>query len=246
MHEEIIRYKLGEDSFQGFLVCPDAKDSKRPAIIVAHAWRGLDDFAKEKARELAQLGYVAFAADVYGNGKHVDNNEEAPALMLPLFKNRKLLRERICAAYNTVASMKNVDRNLMGAIGFCFGGLTVIELLRSGVELRGVVSFHGLLGDTLEQHKAVILPISSKAKGSLLILHGNDDPMVSKADIDGMQKEMTKAGIDWQMHIYGHTSHAFTNPMATDPANGMVYNPVAAKRSWKSMRNFFEEIFSNH
>jgi dienelactone hydrolase len=242
MQEEIIHYKQGKDTFQGYLVYDPEIKTPRPAILVAHAWRGQDDFAKSKAIELAKQGYLAFVADVYGNGVHVKTNEEAQALMLPLFIHRKLLRDRICAAYETVAKHKLVDPHKIGAIGFCFGGLTVIELLRSGVNLRGVVSFHGLLGDTLGENKAIIAPISNDIKGAILILHGHDDPLVSSTDIKAIQKELTDAKVDWQMHIYGHAVHAFTNPEALDVSSGMAYNAKANRRSWQTMRDFFKEI----
>ena len=128
-------------------------------------------------------------------------------------------------------------------MGFCFGGLTVIELLRSGVDLRGVVSFHGLLGDRIENFQAKMQPPASKLKGSILILHGYEDPLVSPNDIDSIQKEFTQAEVDWQMNIYGQTSHAFTNPMAQQKKDGMFYNPLACARAMNSMHNFFEERF---
>lgn len=242
MREEIIHYKQGNDNFQGYLVYDPSIKAKRPAIIIAHAWMGQDGFAKSKAFELARLGYLAFAADVYGNGIHVNTTQEAQALMLPLFINRKLLRDRICAAYETITQHHLADPNKIGAIGFCFGGLTVIELLRSGVNLRAGVSFHGLLGNTLHEHQALVVPTSSHISGSLLILHGHDDPLVSSADIQSIQQELTKAKVDWQMHIYGHTVHAFTNPEAADLSSGMAYNAKANHRSWQSMRDFFKEI----
>jgi dienelactone hydrolase len=243
MHEEIVKYRSGETECHGYAAYEDHLDHKRPAVLVAHAWRGQDNFAKEKARKLAELGYVGFAADIYGNGINANDNQEALALMMPLFMDRQELRNRICAAYQTVSNLPIVDVKRIGAIGFCFGGLTVIELLRSGAPVRGIVSFHGTLGYTLGDKKAPVLPISQSARGSALILHGHEDPLVSREDIEGLQKELTQAEIDWQMHIYGHAVHAFTNPEVSDKQSGLAFNSLANYRSWQSMCNFFTEVF---
>lgn len=243
MLEEKVAYTAGKTSCQGFLAYDSSFKEKRPAVLVAHAWMGQDDFARQKARHLAKLGYVGFAADIYGNGVSVTTPEEAEKLMSPLFMDRRLLRERIVGAYEALKSLSPVDDNRMGAMGFCFGGLTVIELLRSGVSLRGVVSFHGVLGDARGGVKAQTVPIASPISGALLILHGHDDPLVSPEDIRRIQAEMTEAEVDWQMHIYGHTVHAFTNPAVTDAKTGFAFNSKANFRSWQSMRNFFEEQF---
>jgi len=244
MKTEIINYTVDGKTFKGFVAYDPTIKEKRPGILVAHAWQGQDNFAKEKAKELAGLGYVGFAADVYGDGVSVDSNEKAEELMAPLFKDRASLRKRIVAAYEALRKLPYVDPKRIGAIGFCFGGLTVIELLRSGADLHGVVSFHGLLGFDMGKMKAKAEPNAKKLNGPILILHGHDDPLVSTAHIQGIQKELTDAGVDWQMHIYGHTSHAFTNPQANDKNLGLIYNQKAAKRSWQSMINFFQETLA--
>jgi dienelactone hydrolase len=241
MKEESVSYKVGNDIFKGILVYDPKIKERQPVVLVAHAWKGLDDFAKSKAIELAGLGYVAFALDLYGNGVQVKNKEEAQALMLPLFIKRKLLRERICKAYEIIANHEKVDSQKIGAIGFCFGGLAVIELLRSGFDLKGVVSFHGVLGNSLQGNKAEIAPSVNPIKGSLLILHGHEDPLVSPQDIQAIQTEFTLAKVDWQMNIYGHAMHAFTNPEANE--KGLAFNTKANQRSWQNMCAFFEEVF---
>lgn len=242
MHQETIIYQSGKTKLKGYIAHDDKSSGKRPAVIIAHAWRGQDSFVREKADELAKLGYVGFAADVFGDGKTATNDDEATQLMMPLFLDRQLLRDRIVAAYNMIKKHPTVDPKRIGAIGFCFGGLTAIELFRSGVDLRAVVSFHGLLGSGKGEAKAKTVPIAKNITGSILVLHGYDDPLVSREDIAHFQNEMTTHGIDWQMHIYGQTVHAFTNPQAHDQAHGLVYNARAAKRAWQSMRNFFEEV----
>lgn len=211
---------------------------KRPCILVAHAWMGKDDFAKKKAESLAKLGYVGVAVDMYGKRAH--SVDEAKALMNPLFMDRALLQGRLKVAYDLAKELPMVDSQKMGGIGFCFGGLAIIELFRSGVDLQGVVSFHAVLG----RGSAKPVPISKHIKGSLLMLHGHDDPLVTKEDIDQIQKELSDQKIDWQMHIYSNTSHAFTNPEAHEKAMGLIYNPLSEKRSWLSMKNFFEEKFA--
>ena len=242
MHTQTISYTHAGTTFKGFMATANLS-IKRPVIIIAHAWRGQDDFARNKAIELAKLGYVGFAADVYGDGKEVQTNEEAAALMTPLFLDRKLLQERINAAYATACQQDCVDQHNVGAIGFCFGGLTVIELFRSGTPIKGAVSFHGVLGNSMGPHKAATVPISKDIKGGLLILHGHDDPLVTANDIQMMQEELTRAKVDWEMVIYGHTSHAFTNPEANDPELGLVFQSKSNQRSWIAMKDFFKEIF---
>ena len=141
------------------------------------------------------------------------------------------------AAYETLINQAGVDQSRIGAIGFCFGGLSVIELLRSGTPVKSVVSFHGVLGNT----GAKTVPIAKNIKGSILMLHGYEDPLVPINDVLNIQKEFNDAGVDWQMDIYGHTSHAFTNPQAHDTKKGLIYNEKINKRAWLAMKNFFEE-----
>lgn len=243
MQQETIEYICGDTLLKGFLAYDPTLNIKRPAVIVAHAWKGQDDFARNKAIALAEIGYVGFAADVYGNGISVHTDDEAQALMLPLFLNRQLLRDRINAAFDLVKEFPIVDPSQIGAIGFCFGGLTVIELLRSGADVRGVVSFHGVLGNTVANQRATCPPNAEKMDSSILILHGNDDPLVTPEDIRSLQKELTEAGVDWQMNIYGHAVHAFTNPELQDVKTGLAFDIKANYRSWIAMSTFFDEIF---
>ncbi len=240
---KVVEYQCGADTFKGYIAYDDSIKEPKPGVIIGHAWMGQDDFARKKAEELAKLGYVGFAADVYGNGLTVSTVESATEQMFPLFMDRQLLRDRIVAAYNVLSNFEEADRNRLGAIGFCFGGLTVIELLRSGVKLRGIVSFHGLLGFKLGEMTAKKVSNAAKMHGALLVLHGYLDPMTSIEDIRGFQEEMTTSGVDWQMHTYGNATHAFMNPLANMPEAGMLYNPITERRAWKSMCNFFDEIF---
>lgn len=244
MKATALDYACQGTTLYGHLYHSPQISQKRPAVIVAHAWRGLDSFAHLQAERLARLGYMAFAADLYGIQKPVETDEEAAQLMLPLFVNRKQLRERIVAAYEVVAKQPLVDADKIGAIGFCFGGLTVLELLRSGVGVRGVVSFHGVLGKEMKGKKAILEPISSTAKkSSILLLNGDEDPLVSGEAIADLQRELTEASVDWQFLNYGQTVHAFTNPEAKDSKGGLHYQERSARRSWKAMESFFSDLF---
>lgn len=216
---------------------------KRPAILIAPSFEGLAEFARRKAETLAGLGYAAFAADLYGDGIIGSSFEENLALMRPLFLDRKLLQTRILAAFNKLKEFSFIDHNRIGAIGFCFGGLTVIELVRSGAPIRGAVSFHGALSNSLGDEEAGTVPIAQNIKSSLLICHGYDDPMVSQQDIQDLLQDLNRGKVDWQMHMYSHCVHAFTNPNANDPGVGTVYNELADNRSWRLMKDFFNEIF---
>jgi dienelactone hydrolase len=245
MIELEIIYRIDSEVFKGYLALPDiAKQNPAPAVLIAHAWMGRDDFACEKARALAELGYIAFAADMYGQGKVVDNPEQAGALMMPLFENRSLLQKRIRAAFDVLSNRPEVDKTKIGAIGFCFGGMTVVELLRSGAPVKGVVSFHGVLADELHDHKAKTVPIAKDIQGALLVLHGYKDPLVSNDDLQKLEKEMSNANVDWQVHIYGTAKHAFTNPQAKDPKSGLYFDSKANDRSWHSMKYFLKEKLS--
>lgn len=243
MHREMINYRAGEKDLRGYLCYSKDIRSLRPGVMVAHAWYGLDDFAKQRAEELARMGYIAFAADLFGNDQEVRDDAEAASLMGPLFLDRRLLQERIKAGYRVLSEQSLVDKRRIGAIGYCFGGLTVIELLRSGTPVRGVVSFHGGVGKKSGDKIAKTVPIASRIEGAALLLHGHDDPSVTQDDLTSLENELTQAKVDWTLTIYGHTSHAFTNPEANNPSRGLLYNEKAARRSWTAMQQFFDDIF---
>lgn len=236
MQTQKIQYHDGDILLEGYLAVDESKPGKRPAVIVAHDWTGLNDLAKKRAERLAQLGYVGFALDMYGQGKLGKDNTEKSELIAPFMQERKLLRKRTLAAYETIKNHAMVDKNRIGAIGFCFGGLCVLDLARSGADLNGVVSFHGLLNPLPSN-------METSVKAKILALHGYDDPMVRPEQVIAFADEMTVAKADWQFHMYGNTMHGFTNPLANDPAFGTVFSPVADMRSWTEMECFFAEIF---
>lgn len=236
LQTQVTEYYEGETKLIGYYTFDDAFSGKRPAVLVAHDWSGCNDFSRKKAEKLAELGYVGFSIDMYGDGKIGDTKEEKTALIQPLLDDRALLARRINSAVEKVKTLDFVDSSRIGAIGFCFGGLCVLDLARSGANVSGVVSFHGLLFPP--QHS-----LFSSIKAKILALHGHDDPMVPVEQVNAFETEMTNAHVDWQLHIYGQTMHAFTNPIANDPDFGTVYNSIADSRSWIAMKNFFLEIF---
>jgi len=236
MATRTVEYHDGDTLLEGYLA-HDGKGGKKPAVLIAHAWGGRDSFECQKAEALAELGYVGFALDNYGKGVLGTSMEENSALMTPFLEDRSVLRRRLLAALDTVRQQEEVDTNRIAAIGFCFGGLCVLDLARSGADVKGVVSFHGLFG------AAENLP-NAPIKAKILALHGHDDPMVPPESVLALETEMTEAGADWQVHAYGHTSHAFTNPQANMPENGMMYSSNVDKRSWQAMQNFLAEIFA--
>ena len=233
-----IEYQQGDTTLEGVLVWDDAVRGQRPGVLVVHQWMGLTDYEKHRAEMLAQLGYVAFCADIYGKGVRPQNTQEAGALA-GKYRNgdRELLRTRVNAALTVLQTREFVDPKRIAAIGYCFGGTTVLELARSGANIGGVVSFHGGLDAPNPDDGKDI-------KCKVLVLHGADDPFSSPQNIAAFENEMRKGGVDWQIVFYGGAVHAFTQPMAgNDNSKGLAYNEKADKRSWEEMKRFFAEIF---
>jgi dienelactone hydrolase len=237
--QETIEYKQGDAALEGLFVYDDAGAAKKPAVLVVHDWMGFGfgGFQQKRCEELAALGYVAFACDIYGKDSRPKDRSEAPKFAGKYKSDRALLRARVNAALEAVKKHPRVDANKVGAIGYCFGGTTVLELARSGSELSGVVSFHGGLSTpTPEDAKNI--------KCKVLVLHGADDPHVADPEVEAFEKEMREAKVDWQFVSYGNSVHSFTNPAAgNDNSKGAAYNESANRRSWAAMKAFFEEIF---
>ena len=233
MKTEEINYSHDQKNFIGYVAYPE-KD-KAPLILIAPSWAGRDEFVKDKAEKLAREGYVAMAVDMYGDAKVGSSTEENQSLMTPLVEDRDKLKGIINSALEAGRQLEAVEASNVAAIGYCFGGLVVLDLARSGSDVNGVVSFHGLLMDSKISEDGI--------KSKILVLHGERDPMVPLEMVDGFQQEMNQAGADWQLHSYGNAYHAFTNKEANDPDLGTEYNQDADRRSWQSMMNFFQEIF---
>ncbi len=233
MREQKIEYRDGETQLEGFLCYDESQPGPRPAVLISHAWAGLNDFVERKARRLAWQGYACFALDNYGKGKRGTTPEECSALMTPFMKDRSLLLKRLQAGLTTARSMPIVDSSRIAIMGFCFGGLCALDLARSNAEIRAAVSFHGML-----KPSGLTEP---KVRAKVLMLHGYDDPLAPPEDVLAVAKEFTDAGADWQLHAYGHTVHAFTNPAAQDRNAGMQYDEAADRRSWHALEEFLGE-----
>jgi dienelactone hydrolase len=233
-----VAYKDGNTALEGCLVYDDAVKGPQPLVLVVHEWWGLNDYAKGRARQLAELGYVAFAVDMYGKGVLAKDSKEAGALAGKLRSDRPAMRKRILAALEAVKSNARVDPRRIGAIGYCFGGTVALELARSGADVACVVSFHGGLE---AQNPADGKNIQCK----VLVLTGADDRSVPTTQIAAFEEEMRQAKADYQIVLYGGAVHAFTNPASgSDPSTNVAYNAAADRRSWRAMRDFFAEVFS--
>lgn len=234
---ETIEYKEGDIVLEGYLAYDEAIKGKRPGVMVVHDWTGLGPYVKRRANELADLGYIAFAADIYGKGIRPKDHEEAAKVAGMYFKDRSLMRARAKAGLEVLKNHELTDRDRIAAMGYCFGGATVLELARSGADIAGVVTFHGALATPNPED-------AKNIKAKVLVFHGSEDPLVPQEAVLAFQNEMRKAGVDWQMVIFGGAVHSFTVPEAgNDPSKGMAYNEKADKRSWEMMKLFFKEIF---
>lgn len=233
---EKVEYKQGDTICEGLLVQDDFFRGKRPGIIVAHQWKGLTEYEKMRGELLAMRGYVVLCADVYGKGVRADNPKDAAALAGKYKADRALLRARITAALDFLRRQERVNPQLIAAVGYCFGGTTVLELARSGADIKGVVSFHGGLSTPTPADARNI-------KCKVLALHGADDPFVPADEVQAFEKEMKDAKVDWQFVAYGKAVHAFTDKSAgNDNAKGAAYNAQADLRSWREMKMFLDEV----
>lgn len=234
---EPVEYKDNGTVLEGYLAYSRKLKERRPGVLIVHEWTGLGPFAMGRAEELARLGYVAFAVDIYGKGIRPANAQEASAQANLYRSNRRLMRQRAQAGLNVLKNTGLVDPAQIAVIGYCFGGTAALELARSGAEIKGAVSFHGGLNTPHPED-------AKNIKAKVLILHGADDPHVPANEVLQFQQEMRQADVDWQMISYGGAVHSFTNPKAgNDPSTGSAYNQIAAQRSWQAMQQFFREIF---
>ena len=239
MNHEYLEYRDGDLVCEGYVACDESKRTQRPCVLVSHTWAGQGENERQIARDIAQLGYVALAVDLYGKGARGGTQEENEKLMQPFMADRALLRRRLIAAVDAAKAHPLVDPESIGIVGYCFGGLCALDLARSGTPgVRAAVSVHGIFypPNLGEQER-----IAAK----ILVLHGYDDPLAPPNHVLSLAQELTDAQADWQLHAYGHTMHAFTNPAANQPASGMMYNPAAARRSWIAMKNFLEEVLGS-
>lgn len=234
---QFVRYQVGDRVMVGYLTYRQNMVGRHTGVLVAPEWYGLNAYARRRADQLAELGYVALAADMYGDGQTSRNDQEAAAWSTALKNNRPEMRRRANAALDTLRKFGLVDPAQLAAIGYCFGGTTVLELARSGADVKAVVCFHGGLDSPHPEDARNI-------RGSLLICHGANDPLSPLKDVLAFQDELRAAGVDWQMIGYGNAVHAFTNPDAgSDPSRGTAYDARADRRSWNLMLSFFQDTF---
>lgn len=235
MRGETFEYKDGSVVCEGYVA--GAGGDKKPCVLIAHQWAGMTDHERAKADELARLGYVGLAIDVYGKGVKGDPMGDNSALMMPFLNDRAKLQRRLMAAVAAAKAHASVDASRIAIMGYCFGGLCALDVARSGTgDVRGAVSVHGIFAP----NGLASAPIKAK----VLVLHGWDDPMAPPKDVLALTQEMTAAKADWQLHAYGHTMHAFTAVGAYAPERGIAYNENADGRSWASTLSFFKEIFA--
>lgn len=235
MRKEAFEYKDGGTVCEGYIALEPGQ--KRPCVLVSHAWAGLFEHERAVAEQLAQLGYVGFAIDNYGKGTRGDPTGENSALMGPWLNDRAKLKTRLMAAVAAAKAHPSVDPNRIAMMGYCFGGLCVLDVARSGTsDVRGVVSLHGIFAPPN-------LGLQGPIKAKVLVLHGWEDPMATPQNVLDLAKEMTAAKADWQLHAYGHAMHAFTHEGANAPERGIKYDKAADRRSWTATTDFFKEVF---
>ena len=234
---QTVEYKDGNTVLEGYLAYDDAIKGTIPAVLIVHEWTGIGTYVKNRAEQIAGLGYAAFAIDIYGKAIRPADTNEASTQAAIYRGDRKLMRQRALAGLTQIKTYPFVDANKIGAMGYCFGGGVVLELARSGADLKGVVSFHGNL-DTPDPND------NNNIKCKVLVCHGADDPYVNQEQVNAFENSMRKTKVDWEMLIFGNAVHGFTNPdNGSDPSKGVAYNRQADMRSWEAMREFFREVF---
>ncbi len=231
-----ITYEHAGDTLVGYLAQPANLTTSRPGILIIHEWWGRNAYAQQRARELAARGYVAFAADVYGDAQTTTDAQQASQWAGRFYNNRELFRARLTAGLEQLRQQPNVDASRLAAIGYCFGGNAVIELALSGADLAGVVSFHGGLSG--------FGPAANNPPAELLILNGAIDPLVSAEDRQKLQQTLDNANAKWTMVEFSGAKHSFTNPKADEAGmDAVAYDARADARSWAYMQTFFEKLF---
>lgn len=234
-----VEYNHDGVTLEGYLAYDESIVEARPGVLIVHEWWGLNEFAKEQARWLAGMGYVAFSLDMYGKGVVTDDPDRARELAGPFYgSDPTLVRGRAQAGLDVLRRQEHVDRDRIAAIGFCFGGATVLQLAYSGADIKGVVSFHGSLPVPERRENMDI-------RAGVLVLHGAEDPLVPEQQIARFMNTMDRLEVDWQMIHYGHAVHSFTNRDADDLGmDGVGYDERADRRSRRHMRLFFDELFN--
>ena len=235
--DESVSYGTDTVSFNGYVAYDGNREGRRPVVMVVHEWWGLNDYVKARTRQLAEMGYLAMAVDMYGNGKQASNPEEAMALATPFYKSPQLAQSRLEAALAKIKADPRADTTKTAAIGYCYGGYVVLNAAKLGSSLDGVVSFHGGLGGA---------PATKDMKAKVLVCHGGADNFVPQQEIDQFRKTMTAAGAAYDFKVYPNATHAFTNPDATETGRKfnmpIAYNGAADTASWNDMKAFLSSV----
>jgi dienelactone hydrolase len=238
IQEEQVNYEINGTKYVGYVYYNEEQKGKRPGILVVHEWWGLNDYSRHRAKQLAQLGYISMAVDMFGNGKTVEDPASAQELAMPFYKSPSLTKQLLDPAIELLKTYPQTEVTKMGAIGYCFGGFVVLNAAKLGADLKGVVSFHGGLGGE-KPNKDII-------KAKILVCHGAADPFTNP-EVDEFKKEMDNAGVDYTFKVYADATHAFSNPNATAKGEKynmpIKYNEAADMASWNDMKQFFKKIF---
>ncbi|HEY5744415.1 MAG TPA: dienelactone hydrolase family protein [Terrimicrobiaceae bacterium] len=237
---EEVKYSEGGTTLKGFLAWDDATSDKRPGILVVHEWWGLNDYARHRAKQLAELGYTAFAVDMYGDGKVADHPKDAGAFAASVMKDPQVALARFRAALEVLKSQTTVDPAKIAAIGYCMGGAIVLNAAREGFDLSAVASFHGSLGG--------LVPIKGPIKAKVLVCHGADDSFIPADQVQAFKKDMKDAGADFKFIEYPGAKHGFSNPAADESAKkfklDLAYSREADTESWNELKAFLSAAFS--
>ena len=237
--EDSVTYSAGGTNFKGYVVYDSNKTGKRPAVLVVHEWWGLNNYPRSRAKQLAELGYIAMAVDMFGNGKTAADPKQAMASVAPFYKLPLITKSRLDAAINKLKEYQQTDTSKMAAIGYCFGGFVVLNAAKLGADLKGVVSFHGDLSGA---------PVNKDLlKAKILVCHGEADKFVTPENVAAFKKSMDSVNADYSFENYPNAAHAFTNPSATAIGKKfnipIEYNAAADSASWNDMKSFFAKIF---
>jgi dienelactone hydrolase len=235
-----VEYTVNGTTMKGYLAFDPALEGKRPGVLVVHEWWGHNDYARKRADMLAKLGYVALAVDMYGDGKTADHPKDAGAFAGEVRKNMDVGEKRFRAAMELLTAQPNVDAARVAAIGYCFGGAVVLDMARRGVDLKGVVSFHGSLGTSTPAQ-------AGQVTSKVLVMNGADDPLVKPEEIAGFKSEMDAAKVDYTFINYPGAKHSFTNPAADENAKkfnlaALGYSAEADAQSWAEMKSFLAKV----
>ena len=242
---EEISYEVQGTSLRGYLAHPADFAGKRPAVLVVHEWWGHNDYARKRAEMLAELGYVAFALDMYGDGKVTDHPDDAKKFMQEATSNQELLHQRFSAAVEVVKQQQHVDAENIAAIGYCFGGGVVLNMARAGTDLNGVVSFHGSLATNTPAKAGEVI-------AKVVVFHGDNDAFIPAEQVQVFEQEMQAAKVDYELIVYEGVEHSFTNPAADRFAElysmPVSYDEEADQQSWELMQKYLREMFAqdNH